>query len=296
VIQRSWALCGRPSAERIAPGADLVHTPDLVPPPTRHPLVLTLHDLIALDRPDLHPPRSVALQRRQLQAARDRAAVVICVSQATADAACSADVDPARVAVVENGVTTLPSPDPSITPHGRFVLAVGSLHARKGLETLIAAFARADLPRDVRLVLAGPPGWNAEQVHTAIAHHDLDARVVCTGRVTDAQLASLYEQCLAVCVPSIAEGFGLPVLEAASAGATVVASDLPVFRELDGAVALYAPVGDRAAWTSALERIIVDDELRWAAARNGPPVAGRYTWDRSAERTAAAYEQAVRIA
>jgi glycosyltransferase involved in cell wall biosynthesis len=278
----------------MAPGTDVVHTPDLVPPPTRRPLVVTLHDVAAVDRPDLHPPRSVAAQQQQLRAARERASVVICVSRATADAARSHGVDPSRVVVVPNGVTPLPCPDPSRTPDGAFLLAVGSLNPRKGFDALVAAFAEADLPDDLRLVLAGEPGWNGTSVQEAIARHGLTSRVTCLGRVSDAQLASLYEQCTAVCVPSHAEGFGLPILEAAAAGAAVVASDLPVFRELAGAVALFSPAGDVPAWAGALERIATDTALREAAETKGRAVAGDFTWERAAELTVGAYEQAAR--
>ncbi|MCU1430790.1 MAG: glycosyl transferase group 1 [Actinomycetia bacterium] len=292
LVHLSWSIAGMPSGEHLARGCDVVHTPDLVPPPTRRPLVLTVHDLVALEHPDMHPPRAEAAQRSQLAAARDRAAVVLSVSEATAAALRDRGVDAARIVVAPNGLTMLPSPDRSIVPSVPYLLAVGSLTPRKGLDTLIAAFARAALPESIGLVLAGPHGWEASTVFAAIERHDPAGRITCTGRVTDAQLAALYEGCVAVCVPSVAEGFGLPVLEAAAAGAAVVASDLPVFRELAGSIALYAPVGDEQAWADALERIVADDELRTAAVAKGRVVAAEHTWDRAAEITLAAYERA----
>jgi glycosyltransferase involved in cell wall biosynthesis len=129
-------------------------------------------------------------------------------------------------------------------------------------------------------------------VLNAIEHHGVADRVTLTGRVTDAQLAALYERCIAVCVPSVAEGFGLPLLEAAAAGAPVVASDLPVFRELEGLAALYAPPRDEQAWADALERIVADDALRRESAVRACAVAREYTWDRTAAIALTAYEQA----
>jgi glycosyltransferase involved in cell wall biosynthesis len=254
--------------------------------------VLTVHDLVALEHPELHPPRSVAVQRAQLAAARDQTIVVLAVSRATADALRSRGVDAERIVVAPNGTTRLPRPDYAVVPDHPYLLAVGSLTPRKGLDTLFAALAHAALPGSVGLVLAGPSGWDGQRVLNAIEHHGVADRVTLTGRVTDAQLAALYERCIAVCVPSVAEGFGLTLLEAAAAGAPVVASDLPVFRELEGVAALYAPPRDEQAWAGALERIVADDTLRRESGLKACAVAQEYTWDRTAAIALTAYEQA----
>jgi glycosyltransferase involved in cell wall biosynthesis len=293
-VHRSWAWAGRPAAPRLAPGCTVMHTPDLLPPPTKLPLVLTVHDLVALEHPGLHPRRSVALQRAQLRAAIASATVVVAVSRATADRLEVHGVNPDRIVVAPNGATRLPVPDPSCVPVGPYFLAVGSVTPRKGFETLVEAFARASLPDDVRLVLAGSDGWAAADVHAAIDRHRGPGRVICTGRVTDAQLAALYDRCIATCIPSVAEGFGLPVVEAAVAGAPVIASDLPVFREITDAVVLLAPSGDAPAWAAALEYAFASPELRARAAGQSLAVASQYSWKRSAALTLAAYERALR--
>jgi glycosyltransferase involved in cell wall biosynthesis len=292
VVHRLWPILGSPSAEWLAPGCDVVHSPDLVPPPTRRPLVVTIHDLDAIERPGLHPPRAVSIQRAQLAAARDRAAVVLTVSRDTAAAIRERGIDAERVVVAPHGVTSLPPPDTSLVPDGPYLLAVGALALRKGLDVLVAAFARAQL-RGVRLVLAGPDGWGTDRVLAAIERNHVIGQVIRAGSVSDAQLAGLYERCLAVCVPSLAEGFGLPVLEAAAAGVAVVASDLAVLRELDQAVALYASPGDEQSWATALERVVVDEELRRSSATRGRAFAADFSWDRTAAITLSAYKRAL---
>jgi glycosyltransferase involved in cell wall biosynthesis len=291
VVQRSRLVSARFTGERLVPGCEIVHVPDLVPPPTNVPLVLTVHDLVALEHPEMHPPRAQHAQRLQLDAARDRADVVLAVSQATADALVRNGVAPDRIVVAPNGVSALPAPDRSVLPGRPFLLAVGSITPRKGLASLVEAFAAALLPPDTLLVLAGPDGYGGDRVMHAIATSGVHARVTRTGRVTDAQLAALYRECIAVCVPSVAEGFGLPVVEAAAVGAPVVASDLAVFRELDAGVTL-APVGDVAAWAAAIEQVAGDRAVRDGAAARAGDVAARFSWDRTAAITASAYERA----
>lgn len=296
IVHRLWPLVHTPSAERLAPACDLVHSTDLIPPPSRYPIVLTVHDLVALERPDLHPRRARRIQRAQLDVARRRASIVLSVSQATADALRGRGVDPDRIVVAPNGATSLPRADRSVVPDIPYLLAVGSLTPRKGLGTLVAAFARASLPDRTLLVLAGPAGWRVQAVRAAIARHGVAERVVLTGTVSDAQLAALYECCLAVCVPSLAEGFGLPIIEAGAAGAPVVASDLPVFHEVGAGIGLFAPPGDEDEWAAALERIVADDDLRRDAASRGRELAGEFTWERTAEITVSAYERALEAA
>jgi glycosyltransferase involved in cell wall biosynthesis len=293
VVHRSWSLLGRPTVDRLAPGCDVIHTPDLLPPPTDRPVVLTVHDVVALEHPDLHPPRAARIQGAQVAAARERATIVLAVSETTARALRARGVPDDRIVVTPNGVTALPPPDTSLVPTEPFLLAVGSITPRKGLAVLAAALAGASVPDRLRLVLAGPDGWRSDEVLASIRAHGVEHRVVRTGWVTDAQLAGLYEACVAVCVPSVAEGFGLPVLEAASLGATVVASDIPVFREVGaGAVAVHCPPDDVAAWSRAIERVVGDDALRRAAAEAGPAAVRGQGWERTAALTVAAYHRA----
>jgi glycosyltransferase involved in cell wall biosynthesis len=87
----------------------------------------------------------------------------------------------------------------------------------------------------------------------------------------------------------LSEGFGLPLLEAMSVGTPVVASDIPVMREVAGPAALYATGGDPDAWTSALELIIEDAGLRTRLSTDGRTRAAQATWDRTTVATVEAY-------
>ncbi|MCW2544699.1 MAG: glycosyl transferase group 1 [Frankiales bacterium] len=286
VVQQAWRIARHPTVEDIVGAVDVFHSLDLIPVPSRAPLVMTAHDTAAIERPDLHPPHQVASQRHQLDGWR-RAARVVAVSQATADALARLGVDPARISVARHGLTPLPAAGPPVLEQP-FLLAVGEVNARKDLPTLIAAFRQADLPEDLLLVLAGPDGFRAEETTRLTG-----GQVRALGRVEDDVLGALYRDALALCFPTLGEGFGLPVLEAMSAGKPLVVSDLDVLREVAEGAALFVPPGDVTAWSGALERIVRDGELRTRLAEAGRQRAAAATWQATARDTVDAYRLAL---
>jgi glycosyltransferase involved in cell wall biosynthesis len=252
--------------------------------------VATVHDLAAIEEPDLHPPRSVAQQRARL-AMLAKAEVVVSNSYATASALVRYGIEGHRIVVSQLGLSPLPSPaDHGVS--GPFVLAVGELSGRKGHATLLEAFASARLG-PVRLVLAGPDAGQGRRLAELAARLAITDRCVLLGRVSDAVLAGLYRDAAALCFPSLAEGFGLPVLEAMAAGLPVVASDLEVIREVAGDAALLVPTGDAARICSALERVVDDEDLRRRLVEKGQTQSHRFTWESTANATVSAYHRAL---
>ena len=286
VVDQWWKLAGRPGIEVLARDAHLVHATGMLIPRTRLPLVVTVHDLAALRHPELHPPRHVSQQRQQLSAV-SRAAAIVTVSQATADDLASFDADPSRIFVAPLGVSRgpAPAPEPSIAT-GR-LLAVGETSPRKRLDLLLRALAGVD--PSIGLVVAGPPAADEQRLSGLIAELGLERRVTRLGRVGDPELAALYRDALALCFPSVAEGFGLPVLEAMAAGLPVLARDMPVMRELTGGSAILLPGDDPAAWAGAIERVALEDGLRARLSVDGRRRAAQFSWARTAAGTLEAY-------
>jgi glycosyltransferase involved in cell wall biosynthesis len=293
-MQRLWSSASWPPAEALAGGGQLVHATDLGAPPSRVPVVVTVHDLVALAEPELHPRRSVRDQGQQLAGAK-RASAVIADSRATAGDLVRAGVDPERIEVVHPGVTDLGRPVavPGLEPP--FVLAVGALHPRKGLDVLVEAFA-ANAGVLHRLVLAGPDAGYGRELRARMAAMGQHSRLALLGPVTDGELAWLYREATALAFPSRAEGFGLPLVEAAAAGLPVVASDLPVLREVAGDAAVFVVAGDAAALGQALVAVATDEPLRSALADAGPKRAATFTWEATSQRTLACYERVLACA
>jgi glycosyltransferase involved in cell wall biosynthesis len=300
-VERWWQIAPTPRVERLVDGADVVHATSLTVPPSRRPLVVTVHDLAAVEHPHLHPPRQVH-QLRGLLAALDRADAILAVSQTTADALMARGVDTAKIFVTLNGATpfreaeSTPSVDTTGLPEpGSYLLAVGETSARKGYPTLLRALAQLGGVAP-RLVVVGPAGGDEARIRDLIAELDLRHCVVRFGAVNDEELAHLYRGALALCFTSIAEGFGLPVLEAFATGVPVIAAEIPAVREVAGDAAFFVPPNDEDRLAEALRAVSSDSGLRARLAAAGLERAAAFSWDDTAERTLAAYQTALAVA
>jgi glycosyltransferase involved in cell wall biosynthesis len=293
VVYAWWRVLPWPRIEQLAGDADVLHATGLLVPPTRRPVVVTVHDIAAVRHPELHPARHVAQQRSQLDGL-DRASAIVTVSRATADDLVHLGIAPERVVVAPLGLTPLPKPaavSGQERPAGRFLLAVGETSARKDYGVILRALPALD--RDVGMVLAGPPAGDESRLRSLIAELGLSSRVKRLGAVSDALLAGLYRDAAALCFPSVAEGFGLPVLEAMAAGLPVISRDIPVIRELAGDAAVYVAGADVGAWQDAVDRVLSDSEMRARLVAAGRLRAAEFTWARTATATLAAYRLAL---
>jgi glycosyltransferase involved in cell wall biosynthesis len=174
------------------------------------------------------------------------------------------------------------------------VLHVGGTFARKRIDLLLRIFAevRRTVP-GARLVRVGGP-FTGEQAKLADELGVADA-VAVLPFLDKAVLAAVYRRASLVVLPSEEEGFGLPVIEAMTCGTPVVASDLPVLREVGGAAATFVPTGDVAAWGEAVARQLAEsarDPERWEARRAASAAqAARFTWQEYARSMVKVYRE-----
>ncbi len=194
--------------------------------------------------------------------------------------------DPARLVHAPHGVAPEFTAEGDVAAGPPYLLHVGSCIPRKRIDVLLDAFAATRKGRDLRLVQVGGE-WTAAQA-AEIDRLGIASAVEQRRGLSRGELAALYRGAALVLQPSEAEGFGLPVVEALACGAAVVASDIPVLREVGGDAATYCPVGDVPAWTATVNRLLDhpdespsrDVRLAWAA---------RFTWAAQARTIAAAY-------
>jgi glycosyltransferase involved in cell wall biosynthesis len=205
-------------------------------------------------------------------------------------------IDPARLVLAPNGVApefcvdalpvVLPESVSQAVESG-FVLHVGSCIARKRIDVLLNVFAEVSrhFP-DLSLVQVGGR-WTEDQLKQ-IDRLSVEPRIVQLPQVDRATIAELYRRSRAVLIPSEAEGFGLPMVEALACGAVVVASDIPVLREVGAEAARYCMVGDITQWVATTSTVISGAEVP-------PPLdvrlaqAGKFRWENQARIIARTY-------
>jgi glycosyltransferase involved in cell wall biosynthesis len=296
--EAAWYPAAAEAAARRA-GAALLHVPaPLGPPRPRGPVVLTIHDVLPLRQPELFTGALLAHARHVLPVVARAAALVLTGSEhARSEIVALLGVPEARVAAIPYGV------DPVFSPRavdddwlaGRFglrrpyVLCTGTLEPRKNLRAVLEVLP--GLPDDVTLAVAGGQGWQASAIESALAA--VPGRVRRLGYVTDEELARLYSGAACFVFPSLSEGFGFPPLEAMACGAPVVSSDRTSLPEVVGEAGLLVDPEDRAALTAAVRRVLEDGELASALRARGREQAARFSWARTARRTAERYSQLV---
>jgi glycosyltransferase involved in cell wall biosynthesis len=291
VMHRSWQLARWPTAETLVGPADVVHSIDMVPPPTSRPLVMSVHDTLPLEIPHLYSQRAIRHAKAGLAQAT-RAQVVLALCDASADRIAEvAGVDRQRIVVASPGRRPeLGAHEPLLQPP--YLLAVGSVTPRKGFQVLIEALAvlGADWPP---LIVAGSDGWRADEVRRRASDLGVDARVRFLGHVSDADLERLFRHASALVHPSVAEGFGIPCLEALGYSTPVVAADIPPVRELGADCIELVEPGDVDALAAGITRVLTDTEHAKAMVARGRERAAAYTWARMSQVIVEAYQRAV---
>jgi glycosyltransferase involved in cell wall biosynthesis len=176
-----------------------------------------------------------------------------------------------------------------------FILHVGSLAARKNIPVLLEAvfrLKRARFWRNRRVVLAGgiAPGLPGHaEVKAAIERLGLEQDVILLGHVPDEDVPALYNLAQVVVMPTLYEGFGLPVVEAMACGRPVVASNTSSIPEVAGGAALLVDPRDSEAWAQALAQVLSDGALRESMIERGLRRAPAFSWQKTARATLRVY-------
>lgn len=278
--------------ERLAGDFDVFHGPDFVTPPSRRPVVVTVHDLSYIVAPSYAEPSLVSYLRSAVPRSLKRASQIITVSASVAAELVDAyPFTAGRVRAIPNGVR---SPghlqqEPGYNGPPR-ILIVGTIEPRKNLVTLLDAMRPiwAQIP-EAELVVAGRIGWQAHDISARLRQAVASSRVTFVESPSDDALARLFDEASVFVYPSAYEGFGLPLLEAMARDVPVVASDIAALRETGGTAARYVPPFDSDMLAAETVNVLSDRALQEELIIAGRLRVEQHSWNETARRTRLAY-------
>jgi glycosyltransferase involved in cell wall biosynthesis len=288
---------------RLVPGAELFHaTEHLLPPLPGLPTVLTVHDMIF----KLFPEHQKVLNYWYLNSTMPiycrRADAIITVSQASKqDILDHYALDPAKITVIYEAAAPEFAPaDEGLTEEvraryglpDRYLVHVGTIEPRKNLTRLVEALQQLrDEGLRIPLVVVGGKGWLYDDFFRRLEELTVCDSVCFPGYVPAADLPLLYAAASAAVVPSLYEGFGLPLLEAMACGTPVVSSTAASLREIGDDAACYFEATDVPAMAEVIRSVWTDADRRAEMRSRGLAQAARFSWDRAADETMAVYQR-----
>ncbi|WP_417539503.1 glycosyltransferase family 4 protein [Marinobacter sp.] len=278
------------------------HEPSFILKAHRGPCVATIHDLSFIRHPEFHPPKRAEWLIRQLPQTLERADAIITDSEYIRQELIQTyQVDPSVVTAIHLGVSDiyrrLQDQDAKQTldryglRYGKYVLFVGTLEPRKGVDILLDAWASlpAAIQQAYPLVLAGAQGWKNETLQARIHHLTIRKGLKHLSFVPGHSLPALYSGAALFAFPSLYEGFGLPLLEAMSCGAPTICTADTSMAEFSRDAACLFDRGDSVQLAERIQYLIEHPNERHALSQKGLLRASELSWERCAKATLDVY-------
>jgi glycosyltransferase involved in cell wall biosynthesis len=285
--------------------ADLFHGPCFfVPRSLRSKLVVTIHDVMPFRHPEYLKAEWADSTKKSIHASIKRADCIIAVSRFTkCEIVELLQVPDDRIRVIYNGISPIfrPVRDQTKVEHiktrygvrGPYFLFVGTIEPKKNITTLICAWAalRASTRYQYPLVLVGKKGWYFEELQKEIQYRSDRKDIIFTDSITNDDLLYLYSGAEAFVMPSLFEGFGIPLIEAMACGTPVVTSNRTSLPEIAGDSALVVDPLDVRDIAGAMHMIVSDPSLRARLVQKGLERAKEFSWENTARETLNLYRE-----
>lgn len=301
--KKFWTFFGLPRAiARDTPKTNVVFSPThYIPRFIRTPRIMSIMDVSYLSFPELFKPKDLHQLVHWTEYSARHAAAILTISQFSRNAIIDTyHVSGDRVIVTYPGLTATKAMGAIDKYHiaKHYILSVGTIQPRKNYTRLIAAFAEFLKQNKqkfgvIDLVIVGKKGWLYEEILEAPKKYGIAERVKFLDFVPDGDLPALYRQALCFALPSLYEGFGLPVLEAMAQGCPVVVSAVSSLPEIAGKAGVYVTPEDTESITKGLLTAVRQRNLMQGRARvkKGLEQVKKFTWDEAAKQTIAVLER-----
>ncbi|MBN2208371.1 MAG: glycosyltransferase family 4 protein [Candidatus Coatesbacteria bacterium] len=283
--------------------ADLLHSPAFVAPARlRQKSVLTVHDVAFKLFPDtLTAPRRLYLAEATERSVRKADRIIAVSHAAMKDIVRHLRCPPEKVAVIHEGGFEAAGLAPRLKRDylahllawdGDYILFIGTMEPRKNLERLLAAFSmlRRTHERPCKLVIVGRKGWLTKGIRRELAEKRIERDVILTGFLPDNVVLSLLQEARVFAMPSLYEGFGLPLVTAMACGTPIAASNAGAIPEVVGDAGLLVDPYDVEAMAEALRNILTSSSLAGQLAEAGKSRHEQFSWVKCAEETVKVYK------
>lgn len=297
-----WNLWALPNCLKKNP-LDIFHTQYIAPfwLPENIKLVLTIHDISFNFFPEHIKKYDLFFLKNLIPRSIRRADKIITVSQCERDKIIDFyKIPPEKAEFIHNGVDYERFNQKFTSeeikkinakyqiPDAKYILYIGTLQPRKNIPVLIEALKNLD----IKLVLAGDRDAHNfdRKIDEAIKTNDLSDRVIFPGWIDEDDKPALLQMAECFIFPSLYEGFGIPIIEAMSAGTPVVCSDIPVLREIGKDAALFCDPKNSRQFAEYISKILNDDNFRQNLVLKGRNIAQNLTWQKTAEKTHEIYK------
>jgi glycosyltransferase involved in cell wall biosynthesis len=263
--------------------------------------VLTIHDLVWISHPNTMNSFGWLLEKICMPYSISNADKIMAISNSTRRGLLENFPEvKEKVSVISLGsaIISLGSGTETLKKFGvspEYILFVGTIEPRKNINRLIEAYSRLsiDAKKQYDLVLVGLDGWGSIDLPRLIKLYGLSENVKLLGYVSDEDLSYFYHHAIFLAMPSLSEGFGLPILEAMSAGIPVLTSNCSSMPEIAGDGALLVDPLSIDSIHSGLEKLLVDVQLRKDLSFNAKKNAVKYSWDKCADDLMNLFEDAM---
>lgn len=286
---------------------DLMHFPYFsVPAFYTGPFIVTIHDLIihhfstgeASTLSPLMYRAKVLGYKFVIKRAAEKAEKIIAVSKSTRrEVIDHLQIPEEKIAVIYEGVDqAVKKENAKKIISEPYFLHVGNVYPHKNMDRFLSAFKKIPEHSNVKLVLVGKEDFFMRRLKEYARKREIESSVLFAGEMSDADLSSMYHHAVAVVIPSLMEGFGLPALEAMANDCVVLASDIPSLREVCGDAAIYFNPNDTGRIAASMQNILGDQmESIEERRKKGKVQAKKFSWEKMAKETKALYEGCTRL-
>lgn len=274
---------------------DIFHGPHYqIPKNMKTRSVVTIHDMTLLTHKDVHTLTKRQFFTRVIPASIKKSKSVITVSQSTADDIKALIPKYPEIFVAPLGVDSNRfNPNKSKTDANLlsnrgitspYIAFLGLFEPRKSVPTLINAFERISKQYpNLKLVLAGAPGWGAKEIRESIVQSGIATRIIVPGRLSNDEVGPFLRNCEAFVYPSLYEGFGMPVLEAMACGSPTITTNSSSLKEVAGKGALLFEPKDEVGLEKILLSLFSDEDLKKEMSDKAIKRAKDFTWSKCAQ-------------